>query len=157
MQLLALHTTVRDLKTPNAEFVFYADRIIRLLIEEALETLPYIDKVRRRSSTIHRLVALQEKYSFETSAFLILDKNCNRVFFQTIITPSGHAYAGTALDGGMCGVAMIRSGESMEHALRAVVRDVPIGKLLVRKSDEGCSVMYCKVWRLRLPDYLLSP
>ena len=44
---------------------------------------------------------------------------------------------------------MIRSGESMEHALRAVVRDVPIGKLLVRKSDEGCSVMYCKVWRLR--------
>ncbi len=44
-QLLALHTTVRDLKTPNAEFVFYADRIIRLLIEEALETLPYIDKV----------------------------------------------------------------------------------------------------------------
>jgi len=33
----------------------------------------------------------------------------------------------------LCGVSMIRSGESMENALRATLRGVKIGKILIHR------------------------
>lgn len=33
-QLKGLMTIIRDKNTPRADFIFYADRIIRLLVEE---------------------------------------------------------------------------------------------------------------------------
>jgi uracil phosphoribosyltransferase len=35
-QLKGLMTIIRDKNTPRADFIFYADRIIRLLVEEGL-------------------------------------------------------------------------------------------------------------------------
>ncbi|KAG1172169.1 hypothetical protein G6F35_016937 [Rhizopus arrhizus] len=43
-QLKGLMTIIRDKDTPRADFIFYADRIIRLLVEEGLNHLPVIDK-----------------------------------------------------------------------------------------------------------------
>nr|prf uracil phosporibosyltransferase [Toxoplasma gondii] len=43
-QLRAMMTIIRDKETPKEEFVFYADRLIRLLIEEALNFLPFFKK-----------------------------------------------------------------------------------------------------------------
>jgi uracil phosphoribosyltransferase len=40
-QLRALHTTIRDRNVPREHFVFYAGRIIRLLIETALDLVPF--------------------------------------------------------------------------------------------------------------------
>ncbi|PAA60331.1 hypothetical protein BOX15_Mlig019135g1, partial [Macrostomum lignano] len=40
-QLCELHTLLRDRDTSRSDFVFYADRLIRLLVEEALNYLPY--------------------------------------------------------------------------------------------------------------------
>ena len=40
-QLIALHTIIRDRATSRDDFVFYSNRIIRLLIEEALSLLPF--------------------------------------------------------------------------------------------------------------------
>ena len=40
-QLIALHTIIRDRSTSRDDFVFYSNRIIRLLIEEALSLLPF--------------------------------------------------------------------------------------------------------------------
>ena len=40
-QLIALHTIIRDKETSRDDFVFYSNRIIRLLLEEALATLPF--------------------------------------------------------------------------------------------------------------------
>ena len=37
-QLIALLTIVRDRKTSRADFIFYANRIIRLLVEEGQST-----------------------------------------------------------------------------------------------------------------------
>ena len=39
-QLAALYTIIRDRNTKRDDFVFYSDRIIRLLVEEALQLLP---------------------------------------------------------------------------------------------------------------------
>jgi uracil phosphoribosyltransferase len=43
-QLKALYTLIRDKKTSREDFIFYSDRIIRLLVEEALNFLPVKDK-----------------------------------------------------------------------------------------------------------------
>ncbi|SNX85863.1 probable FUR1 - uracil phosphoribosyltransferase [Melanopsichium pennsylvanicum] len=43
-QLDALLTIIRDTGTPRSDFIFYSDRIIRLLVEEGLNHLPTIPK-----------------------------------------------------------------------------------------------------------------
>ena len=41
-QLRELHTLLRDRTTCRSDFKFYADRLIRLTVEAALDQLPYI-------------------------------------------------------------------------------------------------------------------
>ncbi|KAJ2914151.1 hypothetical protein MD484_g6258, partial [Candolleomyces efflorescens] len=43
-QLEALYTIIRDSKTSRGDFLFYSDRIIRLLVEEGLNHLPVVAK-----------------------------------------------------------------------------------------------------------------
>ena len=43
-QLEALYTIIRDKNTSRGDFLFYSDRIIRLLVEEGLNHLPVIPK-----------------------------------------------------------------------------------------------------------------
>ncbi|KAK7202825.1 uracil phosphoribosyltransferase, synthesizes UMP from uracil [Myxozyma melibiosi] len=42
-QLIALFTIIRDVNTKRGDFVFYSDRIIRILVEEGLNHLPVKD------------------------------------------------------------------------------------------------------------------
>jgi uracil phosphoribosyltransferase len=44
-QLEALYTIIRDKETSRGDFLFYSDRIIRLLVEEGLNHLPVVSKV----------------------------------------------------------------------------------------------------------------
>eukprot|EP00842_Homolaphlyctis_polyrhiza_P006774 jgi/Hompol1/7098/HPOL_000744-RA len=44
-ELRALLTVVRNKDTPRSDFIFYSDRVIRCLIEEALNHLPFEEKV----------------------------------------------------------------------------------------------------------------
>uniref|UniRef100_A0A0H5FRQ7 uracil phosphoribosyltransferase n=1 Tax=Leucosporidium scottii TaxID=5278 RepID=A0A0H5FRQ7_9BASI len=43
-QLAGLLTIIRDAKTNRGDFIFYSDRIIRLLVEEGLNHLPVVEK-----------------------------------------------------------------------------------------------------------------
>ncbi|EEP79203.1 uracil phosphoribosyltransferase [Uncinocarpus reesii 1704] len=43
-QLIALLTMIRDERTARADFVFYSNRIIRLLVEEGLNHLPVVEQ-----------------------------------------------------------------------------------------------------------------
>ncbi|CDI79771.1 uracil phosphoribosyltransferase, putative [Eimeria acervulina] len=88
-QLRAIMTIIR---------IFYADRAIRLLIEEALNVLPFVPR--------------------------------------TVTTPLGVSYQGLAFGSGLCGVSIVRAGESMESALRAVCRGCTIGKILIQRDEE---------------------
>ncbi|CDJ69785.1 uracil phosphoribosyltransferase, putative [Eimeria necatrix] len=76
-QLRAIMTIIR---------IFYADRAIRLLIEEALN--------------------------------------------------------GLAFASGLCGVSIVRAGESMESALRAVCRGCTIGKILIQRDEKTSEPLY---------------
>ncbi|CAK9180431.1 unnamed protein product [Ilex paraguariensis] len=43
-QIRGMHTLVRDVKTTKHDFVFYADRLIRLVVEHGLGHLPFTEK-----------------------------------------------------------------------------------------------------------------
>ncbi|ODV85414.1 hypothetical protein CANARDRAFT_28213 [[Candida] arabinofermentans NRRL YB-2248] len=97
-QLKCLYTIIRDQETRRGDFVFYSDRIIRLLVEEGLNQLPIESSV--------------------------------------IQTPIGSSYDGHKFQGKICGVSIIRAGESMEQGLRDCCRSVRLGKILIQRDEE---------------------
>ncbi|KAF2474362.1 PRTase-like protein [Lindgomyces ingoldianus] len=97
-QLIALLTMIRDKDTGRADFIFYSNRIIRLLVEEGLNHLPVVE--------------------------------------HTITTPVGRNYSGVKFEGKICGVSIMRAGESMEQGLRDCCRSVRIGKILIQRDEE---------------------
>ena len=58
---------------------------------------------------------------------------------KTVVTPTGHPYVGVDFAKKLCGVSIIRSGESMEPALRACCKGIKIGKILIHRWDRGGS------------------
>ncbi|MBA0759410.1 hypothetical protein Gotri_022302 [Gossypium trilobum] len=104
-QIRGMHTLIRDSLTTKHDFVFYSDRLIRLVVEHGLGHLPFTEK--------------------------------------QVITPTGSVYTGVDFCKRLCGVSVIRSGESMENALRACCKGIKIGKILIhREGDNGQQV--CK-------------
>lgn len=95
-QLRALHTVIRDRAASRDDFVFYSDRIIRMLIETGLGLLPF--------------------------------EPCE------VQTPVGRSYPGLRFASRLCGVSIMRAGESMEADLRAVCPSIRIGKILIQRD-----------------------
>lgn len=109
-QTKGMHTIIRAHNTARDDFVFYSDRLIRLVVEHGLGSFPF--------SETH------------------------------VTTPVGCHYTGVDFAKRICGVSIIRSGESMENALRACCKGVKIGKMLVQRDDQGAG---SKVLYSRLP------
>ena len=95
-------TVLRDHTTSAADFAFFSDRIIRLLVEHSLEEMPHATK--------------------------------------RILAPTGVLYDGVGWElpytSGVCGVSIVRAGESMEAGLRAVCPGISIGKILIQRDEE---------------------
>lgn len=109
-QVRGMHTLIRDQDTSKHDFVFYSDRLIRLIVEHGLGHLPFTEK--------------------------------------QVITPTGSIYVGVDFCKQLCGVSIIRSGESMENALRACCKGIKIGKILIhREGDNGKNLIYEKLPR----------
>ncbi|KAH3901358.1 Uracil phosphoribosyltransferase [Saccharomycodes ludwigii] len=122
-QLLGLYTIIRDRLTKRPDFIFYSDRIIRLLVEEGLNHLP--------------------------------------VAPLTVSTETNQVFQGVSFLGKICGVSIIRAGESMEQGLRDCCRSVRIGKILIQRDEETAKP---KLFYEKLPDdianryvFLLDP
>lgn len=97
-QLIGLYSIIRDQNTKRGDFVFYSDRIIRLLVEEGLNHLP-VEKA-------------------------------------TIQCHGDNKFEGARFLGKICGVSIVRAGESMEMGLRDCCRSVRIGKILIQRDEE---------------------
>ncbi|XP_073039659.1 uridine kinase-like protein 3 [Primulina eburnea] len=107
-QIRGMHTLIRDAEATKHDFVFYSDRLIRLVVEHGLGHLPFTEK--------------------------------------PVITPTGSMYTGVDFCKRLCGVSVIRSGESMENALRACCKGIKIGKILIhREGDNGQELIYEKL------------
>ncbi|PIA49051.1 hypothetical protein AQUCO_01300117v1 [Aquilegia coerulea] len=107
-QIRGMHTLIRDREITKHDFVFYSDRLIRLVVEHGLGHLPFTEK--------------------------------------QVITPTGSVYTGVDFCKKLCGVSIVRSGESMENALRACCKGIKIGKILIhRDGDNGKQLIYEKL------------
>lgn len=98
-QIRGMHTLIRDKEITKHDFVFYSDRLIRLVVEHGLGYLPFTEK--------------------------------------QVITPTGSVYTGVDFCKKLCGVSIIRSGESMENALRACCKGIKIGKILIHRTGDN--------------------
>ncbi|CAJ2666031.1 unnamed protein product [Trifolium pratense] len=107
-QIKGMHTLIRDVGTTKHDFVFYSDRLIRLVVEHGLGHLPFTEK--------------------------------------QVTTPTGSVYSGVVFCSRLCGVSIIRSGESMENALRACCKGIKIGKILIHgHGTNGRQLIYEKL------------
>ncbi|XP_058776328.1 uridine kinase-like protein 5 [Vicia villosa] len=107
-QIKGMHTLIRDVGTTKHDFVFYSDRLIRLVVEHGLGHLPFTEK--------------------------------------QVTTPTGSVYSGVIFCSRLCGVSVIRSGESMENALRACCKGIKIGKILILgHGTDGRQLIYEKL------------
>ncbi|XVF13923.1 hypothetical protein REPUB_Repub09cG0011600 [Reevesia pubescens] len=107
-QIRGMHTLIRDREISKHDFVFYSDRLIRLVVEHGLGHLPFTEK--------------------------------------QVVTPTGSVYTGVDFCKKLCGVSIVRSGESMENALRACCKGIKIGKILIhRDGDNGKQLIYEKL------------
>ncbi|XP_078175478.1 uridine/cytidine kinase UKL1, chloroplastic-like [Carex rostrata] len=107
-QIRGMHTLIRDKDITTPDFVFYSDRLIRLVVEHGLGHLPFTEK--------------------------------------QVVTPTGSVYTGVDFCKKLCGVSVVRSGESMENALRACCKGIKIGKILIhREGDNGQQLIYEKL------------
>ncbi|CAK8533198.1 unnamed protein product [Lathyrus sativus] len=107
-QIKGMHTLIRDVGTTKHDFVFYSDRLIRLVVEHGLGHLPFTEK--------------------------------------QVTTPTGSVYSGVIFCSRLCGVSVIRSGESMENALRACCKGIKIGKILILgQGTDGRQLIYEKL------------
>ncbi|KAH0997790.1 hypothetical protein GBA52_021654 [Prunus armeniaca] len=74
------------------------------------------------------------------STFQVVEHGLGHLPFteKQVITPTGSVYIGVDFCKRLCGVSIIRSGESMENALRACCKGIKIGKILIhREGDNG--------------------
>ncbi|KAF8822093.1 putative uracil phosphoribosyltransferase FUR1 [Cardiosporidium cionae] len=110
-QLRASMTIIRNKQTKSDEFVFYADRVIRILVEEALNEIPV------------------ESY--------------------TVTTPTQQDYEGVRFKEKICGVSIVRAGESMENALMTVCRGCRIGKILIQRDEKTAQPI---LYYIKLPE-----
>ncbi|CBI15645.3 unnamed protein product, partial [Vitis vinifera] len=106
-QIRGMHTLIRDKEISKHDFVFYSDRLIRLVVKHGLGYLPFLEKQEVTPT------GYKEKFEF-----------CKK----------------------LCGVSIIRSGESMENALRACCKGIKIGRVFIhRDGDNGKQLIYEKL------------
>lgn len=94
--LRSMHTVIRNRHAQRGELVVTASRIMRQLVEAAVELLP-----------------------FEP---------------HEVTTPVGRTYHGLRATERVCGVSIVRAGDSMENELRVVAPWMRLGKILIQRD-----------------------
>ncbi|CAI5446888.1 unnamed protein product [Caenorhabditis angaria] len=112
-QVRGLVTFVRDRTTSRDDHIFYSDRLMRILIEEVMNHMPYRD--------------------------------------VEVELANGKKAAGKRKNAQICGLPIMRAGECMESALRSVVKDCVIGKILIQTNE---STFDPELHYIRLPPHI---
>ncbi|XP_058052844.1 uracil phosphoribosyltransferase homolog isoform X1 [Ahaetulla prasina] len=133
-QIRELQTIIRDKTASRGDFVFSADRLIRLVVEEGLNRLPYTECTVTTPTDVTgffpQISDLESEYTQ-----LIIQQHQLR-----------YKYEGVKFEKGNCGVSIMRSGEAMEQGLRDCCRSIRIGKILIQSDEETqrAKVYYAK-------------
>ena len=173
-QIRGMHTIIRDRTTSCADFVFYADRLLRLVVEAGAmriqlhpadaedDNLQYVPVCPPRSCMFATISTFPS-----TNFGQPMQRHNGRVHphiaglghlpfkERTVETPTGRQYVGVDFAKKLCGVSIIRSGESMENALRACCKGIKIGKILVHRYA-CCLLLFCVCMQTSEPDISTS-
>lgn len=94
-QLEALYTIIRNKDTPRGDFLFYSDRIIRLLVEEGLNHLPVVPKT-VETPTVRVACATYLRVSCERGACQGRELTCGAAVFRARRTKASGSKARSA-------------------------------------------------------------
>ncbi|XP_067382673.1 uridine-cytidine kinase-like 1a isoform X3 [Channa argus] len=125
---------------------------VRALLASAQQTqpLPQTLSVLESTPQVRGLHTIIRNTETSRDEFIFYSKRLMRLLIEhaltflpsqqcVVQTPQGHEYEGRSYNGkGITGVSILRAGETMEPALRAVCKDVRIGKILIQTNlDSG--------------------
>ncbi|XP_077944512.1 uridine-cytidine kinase-like 1a isoform X3 [Gasterosteus aculeatus] len=125
---------------------------VRALLASAQQsqTLPRTLSVLERTPQVKGLHTIIRNKGTSRDEFIFYSKRLMRLLIEhaltflpsqscVVQTPQGCEYEGRSYKGkGITGVSVLRAGETMEPALRAVCKDVRIGKILIQTNlDSG--------------------
>lgn len=124
-QLEALYTIIRDKETSRGDFLFYSDRVIRLLVEEGLNHLPVVSRT-VETPTVSWLPKMTFSSKVGNGALLSSNGNTsNNQKKSWLVNPSqyqGATYNGVGFEGKICGVSILRAGEVRDLLLHFYFR-----------------------------------
>ncbi|XP_023812572.1 uridine-cytidine kinase-like 1 isoform X2 [Oryzias latipes] len=125
---------------------------VRALLASAqqMQQLPQTLSVLESTPQVRGLHTIIRNKETSRDEFIFYSKRLMRLLIEhaltflpsqpcAVQTPQGHEYEGRRHSGkGITGVSILRAGETMEPALRAVCKDVRIGKILIQTNlDSG--------------------
>jgi uracil phosphoribosyltransferase len=100
--------------------------------------LPQTNQLRALHTIIRDRNVRREDFIFYSGRIirLLIETGLNLLPFETCATetPVGRTYDGLRFTSRICGVSIVRAGESMEAELRAVCRSIRIGKILIQRD-----------------------
>jgi uracil phosphoribosyltransferase len=113
---------------------------LQTYLDRNVHLLPQTDQLRALHTIVRDRDARREDFVFYTGRIIrmLTEAALDLLPFEPydVTTPVGSTYPGLRFAGGLCGVPIIRAGESMEAELRAVVPGISIGKILIQRDPE---------------------
>ncbi|WWC90457.1 uridine kinase [Kwoniella dendrophila CBS 6074] len=104
-----------------------------VLLEQTNQLLGIMTILRDRTTEREEFIFHADRLST-----IVVEKALTLVHCQpkTVKTPLGLDYEGLASDDTLVGISILRSGGPFSHGLRRVIRDVPIGALLIQSDPK---------------------
>lgn len=111
------------------------------------QPLPDTFNVLKETPQVRGIHTILRDHSTNRDEFIFYSKRLMRLLFEFALsflphtdhivdTPQGTQYHGRKFRGnGLCGVSILRAGETMESALFSVTRDIRLGKILIQTNS----------------------
>jgi len=111
-----------------------------LSLHPRLHVLKMTNQIKGLHSIIRNRETSRADFIFHSDRLLrlVIEEGLGYLPFgeRSVTTPTGEEYKGVEFTTKVCGVSIVRAGESMESALRSVCRDIRIGKILIQRNEE---------------------
>jgi len=149
----------RHIKTEREDIM--ADCIVNHKNHENLHILPLTNQVRGCQTIVRNEQTPRDDFIFYSERLMRMTfeyalgllPHCDAQITQ----PCGAQYQGKRFAGmGLCGVSILRAGETMEKALMKVTKEIRLGKLLIQTNEQGePELHYTRLPRDIASDYVI--
>nr|XP_039270580.1 uridine-cytidine kinase-like 1 isoform X1 [Styela clava] len=144
---VAIDLIVRHIHT-QLETRHYGARPSQLATAHLGQPLPNTLNVLEKTTQVEGIHTILRDRTTNRDEFIFYSKRLMRLLFEfalsflphedhVVDTPQGTKYEGRKFKGsGLCGVSILRAGETMESALFSVTKDIRLGKILIQTNPQ---------------------